>query len=312
MLFSIIILLYLIQPSYQVVYACNSKAVCGCSLNPVSITRIVGGENASEASWGWAVSISINETFLCGGSILSSSWIITAAHCVENFIASQFIIYAGSTLVWSGTQNRSVAQIIVHPSYDSVTYINDIALLRLASPLMMSDPNVSPICVPSVSSTILASDEFPTNGITVVAIGWGSLFENGQVSTTLQQVALTIIDYESLTCSPLIVDQNTQVCAGMSGGGKDTCQGDSGGPLMMFTSTNQWVLVGLTSFGYGCARPLYAGVYTRVAAYESWIRSNTNDSYWFMILSHAHSMKSSIYSLLFFVWLSFLLNYTPE
>ncbi|CAF3219931.1 unnamed protein product, partial [Rotaria sp. Silwood2] len=142
MLFSIIILLYLIQPSYQVVYACNSKAVCGCSLNPVSITRIVGGENAGEASWGWAVSISINETFLCGGSILSSSWIITAAHCVENFKASQFIIYAGSTLLWSGTQTRTVSKILVHPRYNSSVYVNDISLLKFSSPLDMRDPHV--------------------------------------------------------------------------------------------------------------------------------------------------------------------------
>ncbi|CAF1410386.1 unnamed protein product, partial [Rotaria sordida] len=143
------------------------SAVCGCSFNTVSMIRIVGEENASEASWGWAVSISINETFLCGGSILSRSRIIIAAHCVEDFTASQFIIYVGSILLWLSTQNRSVSQIIAHPNYDSVTYTNDIALLRLASLLVMNDPNVSLICVPSINSAILASSEFSTNGITV-------------------------------------------------------------------------------------------------------------------------------------------------
>jgi secreted trypsin-like serine protease len=69
----------------------------------------------------------------------------------------------------------------------------------------------------------------------------------------------------------------------------------------MFTSNNQWILVGLTSFGDGCARPAYSGVYTRVAAYESWIKSNTNGSYWPVPLSHANMMQTSIWSLILFV-----------
>ena len=96
----------------------------------------------------------------------------------------------------------------------------------------------------------------------------------------------------------MLRNRQLQFCSGVSGGGKgdfclfflsllitkstlfiDTCQGDSGGPLMMFTTSNQWVMVGLTSFGVGCARPAYAGVYTRVAAYQTWITSITNGSY---------------------------------
>jgi hypothetical protein len=114
-----------------------------------------------------------------------------------------------------------------------------------------------------------------------------------------------------------------QFCAGVSGGGKgyylifglffshystfsmflflDTCQGDSGGPLMMFTSSRQWVLVGVTSNGYGCARPAYSGVYTRVAAYESWIKLNTNGSYSPLPLSHANTMQIPVYSLIVLV-----------
>ena len=59
----------------------------------------------------------------------------------------------------------------------------------------------------------------------------------------------------------------------------DTCQGDSGGPLMLFTESEQWVLVGLTSYGEGCARAAYAGVYTRVAAYQSWIATTTGNAH---------------------------------
>ena len=167
MRFSIIILLDLIRLSVQVIYSCNLKATCGCSSNPVSIDRIVGGENASKATWGWAVSLAINNSMLCTGSILSSSWIITAAHCVEDYSASQFTVYAGSTFLWSGTQNRSVSLIVAHSNYDPITYSNDIALLRLSSPLMMDDSNLSPICLPSVHSSVLASSEFPTSGTIV-------------------------------------------------------------------------------------------------------------------------------------------------
>lgn len=78
----------------------------------------------------------------------------------------------------------------------------------------------------------------------------------------------------------------------------DTCQGDSGGPLMMFSSNNQWILVGLTSYGEGCAQPAYSGVYTRVAAYQDWINST---------ISIACIQTSSIYYIFFVIFLCFLL-----
>lgn len=102
------------------------------------------------------------------------------------------------------------------------------------------------------------------------------------------------MDYRASMCSSVLVDRQLQFCAGIPGGGRgisklftallfliflDTCQGDSGGPLMMYTNSQQWVLVGVTSYGIGCARPEYAGVYTRVAAYQSWIATTTNQDY---------------------------------
>lgn len=167
MLFLTILLLSFIEPSIQIIYSCNPKATCGCSLNPVSMSRIVGGENASKATWEWIVSISVKDNILCGGSILSSSWIITAAHCVENYMASHLTVFAGSIVRWSGTQNRSISKIIIHHNYDSTIFLNDIALLQLSSPLMMNDPNVSPICIPSINPFALTFDEFPPNGTTV-------------------------------------------------------------------------------------------------------------------------------------------------
>jgi secreted trypsin-like serine protease len=162
-----IILLSVIRSSHQTVYSCNASASCGCSTNSATLTRIVGGENANSDTWGWAVSISIGNSYLCGGSILSSLWVITAAHCVSGFTASQITIYAGSTIRYSGTQSSTGSNLIVHPSYNSTTYVNDIALLRLASPLIMSDPAVSALCLPTVSSTTLSAGEWPPANTTV-------------------------------------------------------------------------------------------------------------------------------------------------
>ena len=165
--FLMIVILSIVRPSEQAVYPCNANASCGCSTNSATVSRIVGGENASSSTWGWAVSLNINNTYLCGGSIISSSWVVTAAHCADGFTPSQFTIYAGSLIRWSGTQNRSVSQIIVHPDYNSTTLENDIALLQLSSPLSMSDPNVSQICLPDVSSAILAAGEWPSANTSV-------------------------------------------------------------------------------------------------------------------------------------------------
>ncbi|CAF3695884.1 unnamed protein product [Rotaria sordida] len=258
--YSIVVLLSIIRSSHQTVYTCTASASCGCSTNSATVGRIVGGETASSATWSWTVSISIAGSSLCGGSIISSSWIITAAHCVNNRIPSQITIYAGSITRLSGTQIRSVSKIVVHSSYSSTTYVNDIALLKLASPLIMTDPYVSAICLPSVSQVTLSAGEWPPVGTNVIAVGWGRLRENGSSPSILQQVTVQTIDYQASTCTPTMVDWHVQFCAGVSGGGKDTCQGDSGGPLMMFSSNNQWVLVGVTSNGVGCAQATHSAV----------------------------------------------------
>ncbi|CAF0944603.1 unnamed protein product [Rotaria sordida] len=272
------LLFVIVQPSYQYTYSCNSSASCGCSSNSAAVTRIVGGESAGTSTWGWAVSISIRGTSLCGGAILSSSWIITAAHCVSGISASQVTVYAGSNTRYSG-QSRVASSITVHPSYVNTTKVNDIALIRLSTPLTMSSSTVKIICIPSVSSATLLASEWPSADLYVVAVGWGTLWEGGSLPTALQQVTVQTIDYRQSSCTSVLNNRAMQFCAGISGGGKDTCQGDSGGPLMMFTTSNQWVLVGVTSYGFGCARAAYSGVYTRVAYYQNWISTTTSGAY---------------------------------
>jgi len=166
-LFWLIILFTFVQSSIQTIYTCNSNLSCGCSINSTAITRIVNGETATIGAWSWTVSLQIERWFLCGGSILSSSWIITAAHCVENVIASEITVYAGSNIRWSGNQTRIGSRVVVHPNYSSDTSSNDIALIKLASPLEMMNSSIHPICLPSINSTILANGEWPVANTTV-------------------------------------------------------------------------------------------------------------------------------------------------
>ena len=170
-MFCAVVLLVILQPSHQYTYSCNSSAACGCSSNPASLSRIVGGESAGTSTWGWAVSLSITEgsgTALCGGAILSSSWIITAAHCMAGIAASEVTVYAGSNVRYNG-QSRVASRVIVHPGYVSRTKVNDIALLQLSAPLAMTT-DVTTICIPSVLSSTLIDGEWPPADLTVCYI----------------------------------------------------------------------------------------------------------------------------------------------
>ncbi|CAF0863890.1 unnamed protein product [Rotaria sordida] len=264
-------LLAFIQPSAQITYLCNSTAACGCSTNPALVTKIVGGETASINTWGWIVSLSINQAWMCGGTILSSSWILTAAHCVEDVQnPSLVLISAATNQLFGWEQSRSASTVIIHPQYNGSMFENDIALIKVSPPFNMTDLSISKICLP-----ISTTEDYPPISSTLVAIGWGDLTEHGIISETLQQVTLQRIRYENFACYRLVRNATMQFCASDPNGGKDTCSGDSGGPLMMFTSSQQWAIVGITSYGYGCAHANFAGVYTRVVYYLDWIRSMT-------------------------------------
>jgi len=170
-----ILLLVIARPSHQYIYSCNSSASCGCSSNPASVSRIVGGESAGTSTWAWAVSISISGTSLCGGAVLSSSWVITAAHCMAGISASQVTVYAGSNIRYSG-QSRVAARVIVHPNYVSTTHVNDIALIQLSTPFTMSG-TVKSICIPSVNSSTLSNGEWPPANLNVYRILSSFFFE---------------------------------------------------------------------------------------------------------------------------------------
>ncbi|CAF1378149.1 unnamed protein product [Adineta ricciae] len=276
----VVLLLFVYLQIFSVdatLFPCNTTFSCGCSRANASINaRIVGGEVAVDHSWGWAVSIrSYFGNHFCGGMIISPRYVLTAAHCVEDYIfsANLLSIVIGSNLL-NGTdgQRFTLSGIISHPSYNPRTKENDIAILQLSSAIDFKNDNVAKICLPNVTPT--EQSQYPIVTKQVVAIGWGHTTFKGNLSNSLQQVTVKTVASKESKCKVYIRNTNLQFCAAVNGGGKDTCQADSGGPLMFYSKSEQvWVLAGITSYGHQCALPDYAGVYTRTSAYISWIQS---------------------------------------
>ncbi len=138
-------------------YPCRSNTPGGCSIEPELPLGIVRGETVTKRSWGWVVSLTqhSNHTHFCGGSILSSLWILTAAHCVFERNPSDIMIHAGSNHLQYSRQRRKVAQIFSHLDFDPYNNVNDIALIQLSSPLDMNDPALAKIGLPTKTSKIL-------------------------------------------------------------------------------------------------------------------------------------------------------------
>lgn len=222
--------------------------------------RIVGGSQATRGEFPWIVQIKRGGHY-CGGSVVNANWIVTAAHCSVASISGYTVVAGEHNLNQNeGTeQSRTVAQIIRHPNYNANTLANDIAVWRLSSALTLNS---------AVAAANLAPAGF-TPASNVVAAGWGTTTEGGSIPTTLMKVTVPMVSIASCRSS---YGQNAilagMICAGT--GGRDSCQGDSGGPLHSGST-----LAGIVSWGQGCARPNYPGVYTEVAYFNSWIRSNT-------------------------------------
>ncbi len=238
--------------------------------------QIVGGFNAQNESWPWQVQLTRYGLTHCGGSILSSRWVVTAAHCLysRGLIPPEALkVRAGSTINGLGGQQVGVQRIIIHEGYDDVPYNNDIALLELESDLLFSASS-GPI------EPLLAAEE-PTmapEGALATVTGWGATGWGEFGSQTLRQVSVPLIYPAACRSGTYAYGDritNNMLCAGYRFGEKDACQGDSGGPLVVSNGRGSYVLAGIVSWGEGCAWPDYPGVYTRVANYRGWLEQQT-------------------------------------
>ncbi|XP_033952852.1 transmembrane protease serine 4a isoform X1 [Pseudochaenichthys georgianus] len=229
--------------------------------------RVVGGSDAFIEDWPWQVSLQQGGQHSCGGSLVSPRWVITAAHCFTGSKKelSRWRVVSGRTYI--GTLGGSyVDRIILNANYDPARNDYDIAMMRLSSPISVGVSR-KPVCLPPKAFGLPSQASMSVTG-------WGYLEEKGKVSPTLQKASIPLIG--RLKCASPTVYGNSitqrMICAGFLDGGVDACQGDSGGPLVYFASS-QWHLVGVVSWGVGCARERKPGVYSNVEEMLNWIRT---------------------------------------
>ena len=235
--------------------------------------RIVGGAPITISSTPWQASLSIRNSSnptLCGASIIGTSWLVTAAHCVAGSTPSSISAFVGITnLSGRSSQNAlAVSGITINPSWNSATFNGDIALLQLTTPLTFSS-NVQPIALPLTQDPAT----WPAAGTTAQISGWGSTSFGGGYSDALSAANVSILGGPNEnTCGSYGSSFTSfdKICAGNVGGGVDTCQGDSGGPLVVSTAAGA-VLAGLTSVGNDCALANFPGIYARITTFLPWI-----------------------------------------
>lgn len=255
------------------------KANCLCG-KPSA--RIVGGEPASIRQYPWMVGLTRGSGRpYCGGTLINSRYVVTASHCVDGSTASRITVvineqdFASSSEAGARPQSIRVERIIMHQNYNNKNIDNDIALLRLAEDLPLSSGRYIPACLPSSNANDFSSE-------TATVTGWGATSGGGATSSSLRKVSVPVISNRDCNTKSKYNGKITEnmMCAGLlATGGKDSCQGDSGGPLIIGNGGRS-TLIGIVSWGYGCAQPNSPGVYTRVARYPDWILANTRGADW--------------------------------
>jgi len=235
----------------------------------VGIGRIVGGEEASDGEFPWQVSLrsigALGATHFCGGSIINENWILTAAHCCAGQIPATMHVVAGGIKLnnfENEEENRNLEHIIGHPNYAASTITNDACLLKLKEPLEWTE-FVQPIALPAAGQDTPAGTE-------CTVTGWGTLNEGGfSLPNVLHKVTLPVVSDEDCNAAYSANGYSvadSMICAAIEEGGKDSCQGDSGGPMVCGEE-----LIGIVSWGIGCGRKGYPGVYTEVSYFMDWI-----------------------------------------
>ncbi|XP_008052683.2 transmembrane protease serine 11B, partial [Carlito syrichta] len=244
---------------------------CGRRLDNSIIAgnKIVNGQNALEGAWPWQASMQWKGQHYCGASLISSRWLLSAAHCFAAKSNSKDWTVNFGTVVNKPYMTRKVQNIIFHENYSSREGHDDIALVRLTEEVSFTK-YVRKICLPDAKMKLSQNDS-------VVVTGWGRLHTNGPLPVILQQAFLKIIDNKICNApyafSGFVTD--TMLCAGFMSGEADACQNDSGGPLAYPDSRNIWHLVGIVSWGEGCGKKNKPGVYTRVTSFRDWITTKT-------------------------------------
>ncbi|KFU99339.1 Transmembrane protease serine 11E, partial [Tauraco erythrolophus] len=221
---------------------------CGIRRQAFSFTgveRITGGQRAQSGEWPWQASIQLDGTHRCGASVISNTWLVTAAHCFRGERDPRRWTASFGILLRPPKQKKLVRRIIIHEKYRSfvLDHEYDVAVVELASAIEFTS-DVHSVCLPE------ASHVFPANA-TCFVTGWGALKNDGSSVNELRQAEVKIISTEVCNRRQVYSGAITpgMLCAGYLEGQVDACQGDSGGPLVHANSRGIWYLVGIVSWG---------------------------------------------------------------
>lgn len=241
-------------------------------------SAIINGQAVPTGQQPWMVSIvqaNITDDYqaqFCGGTVVAPQWVLTSAHCTLNehdkpFAAADLAVLSGRRQLSAHNGERiQVDRIVRHWAFDNAAHSNDLALLHLSKAV-----NVAPV---KLNSDLRPDLETPRTEATVA--GWG-VTSSGQGADILQSTQLPLVDKQR--CQAFyeaygLTIQANMLCAGYEAGYSDACAGDSGGPLLVWDAKSQeWVQIGIVSWGASCAQPGAYGVYSRVASYSDWIQA---------------------------------------
>merc|ERR1711973_998414 len=238
--------------------------------------KVVNGWPADQGEWPWIAALLQNGRQFCGGSLISKKHILTAAHCVAHMsrqdVAGLKVRLGDHAIRQTGETNifeSKAARVVRHKEFTQQTLHKDVAIITLEDEVPEME-NVRAVCLPS------GNDDYA--GKTGTVVGWGSIKEQGPQPDVLREVTVRI--WDNPTCKDTygnaapggIMDH--MLCAGQKG--KDSCSGDSGGPMSIGTGPT-WTQIGIVSWGIGCGKSHYPGVYTRVTAVKSWIDKIVKD-----------------------------------
>ncbi|XP_034103775.1 trypsin alpha-3 [Drosophila albomicans] len=224
--------------------------------------RIVGGTLVDIGSVPYLINLRVGGAFICGGSLVTPTHVVTAAHCVKGVSASRLEVVGGATLLTDATGvKRGVAKVYTPKAYNIQTLHSDVAVLKLKSPLQGN--NIATIGLCNSSWKV---------GELIKVSGWGQITEsNKRVSQHVRSVEVALISRKNCISQYRLrgTISTSMFCASMPG--KDACDGDSGGPAVY-----QGQLCGIVSWGIGCARRNSPGVYTSVKTVRSFIDKALN------------------------------------
>ncbi|KAJ9593924.1 hypothetical protein L9F63_014638 [Diploptera punctata] len=247
----------------------DCTCVCGKS-NEYENGGIVGGIPSIPGEFPWTVALLRDDKFFCGGTLITRFHVLTAAHCLESVSPEEITVVLGeydrTNPTETNTEVRNLVSGIQHDNFELTTFDNDIGLLELDSSVDFT-PNIRAACLPNVG------DDKHYVGRKAVVVGWGRVKEEGRLSNVLRKVELPILTKS--TCLSIAGSDeitNNMICTGYPEGRKDACTGDSGGPIHL-----DGKVIGIVSWGEGCARPNTPGVFTKVLNYLDWIKSHIGE-----------------------------------